>query len=132
MGSLKARIKHAFAVDPPGAQPPTPEQQVPVEWICRLAARKHLTTPAVLALEMCRPLNWVFAQGMHVTQPAVWALTPERIFTHYRSFAGYLENRGSIEYMLRRVEHWETHFKALESGEAPPAGNAAEDDGQID
>jgi hypothetical protein len=128
VGSLKAKIKHAFAVDPPGSAEPTPEQQVPVDWMCQLAARKHMTTPALIALEMCRPLNWIGAQSLHFFRPAVWAVTPERLFANYKNFASFLENRGSIDYMLRRVEHWETHFKALESGESAPEDATDEHD----
>ena len=128
MGSLKAKLRHAFAVDPPGKAEPTPQQQVPVDWLCKLASRKHLTTPALVTLEMCRPLNWMFAQVMHIFQPAVWAITPQKLFASYKSFAGFLENRGSIEYMLHRVEHWEEHFQALEAKEAEPAAGDAADE----
>ncbi|UCD76614.1 MAG: hypothetical protein JSV91_06750 [Phycisphaerales bacterium] len=107
-------LKHAFAIDPPEPAEPTPEQQAPIDWMCSLAARKHLTTPAWMALQICRPLNWVGAMTMHFLSPAVWAITPDRLFKNYRSFAGYLEHRGSIDYMVRRLEHFEAHYQELE------------------
>ena len=107
-------LKHAFAVDPPEPARPTPEEQVPVDWMCRLAARKHMTTPAWMALQVCRPLNWVGAMTMHFLSPAVWALAPNKLFSNYKTFAGYLENRGSIDYMVRRLEHFEAHYQEME------------------
>jgi hypothetical protein len=114
---LKEQIRHAFAVDRPGPAEPTPPQREPVDWLCKLAARKSLTGPALVALELCRPLNWVFAQGMHFFRPGVWAVTPDRFFARYRSFAEFLEHRGSIEYMVRRVEQFEQELAAREREE---------------
>ena len=126
---LKDQIRHAFAVDRPGPAEPTPPQREPVDWVCRLAARKSLTGPALVALELCRPLNWVFAQGMHFFRPGVWAVTPDRFFTRYRSFAEFLEHRGSIEYMVRRVEQFEQELAAREKGiRAGQAGCVSEED----
>ena len=107
-------LKHAFAVERPGPVEPTPEEQVPVDWMCSLAARKHMTTPAWMTLQVCRPLNWFGSMTMHFFSPAVWALAPDKLFSNYKSFAGYLENRGSIDYMIRRVEHFEAHYQRLE------------------
>lgn len=119
-------LKHAFAIDPPGPAEPTPDEQVPVDWMCSLAARKHMTTPAVIALELCRPLNWVAAQGLHFARPAVWAVTPDKLFSNYKHFAGYLENRGSVEYMIRRVEHFEAHYSKLEQQAKQKTGREAQ------
>ena len=52
MGELKAKLKHAFAVDEPGAAEPTPEQQPAVDWFCRQVSRRRLTVPGLVALEM--------------------------------------------------------------------------------
>jgi len=124
VGALKDKLKHAFAVDPPGPAEPTTEEQAPVDGLCRLAARKSLTGPALVVLELCRPLNWVFAQGMHFFRPGVWAVTPDRFFTKYKALAGFLEQRGSIEYMVRRVEHFEQELAAREQGERAGRGGS--------
>jgi hypothetical protein len=114
VGELKRKLKHAFAIDEPGPAEPTPEERVPVDGLCRLAAGKSLTGPALVALELCRPLNWVFAQGMHFLRPGVWAVAPERFFRRYKALSEFLEHRGSIEYMVRRVEHFEQELAARE------------------
>ena len=120
MSSLKDRIRQAFAIDPPGPAEPTAAQEPSVDWLCRLAARKHMTTPAIVALEMCRPLNHLGAMTLHFFSPAVWAVTPEKLYGNYRQFAGFLEQRGSIDYMIHRIEQWEEQFHRLETARAMP------------
>ena len=117
-------LKHAFAVDPPGPAEPTPRQRAPVDWLCRLAARKHMTTPAIVTLEVCRPLNYVGSMGLRFLQPAAWAVMPGQLFRNYTEIASFLEHRGSIEYMIRRVEHWEAELKRIESARDDAGGGA--------
>ena len=97
-------LKHAFAVDKPGPAEPTPAQRPAVERVCREIVRRRLSTPALFALEMVRPLNYVGAQAMHVFAPFVSVLTESR---WHREFASFLEHRGSIEFICRRIEDLE-------------------------
>ena len=112
MGSMRDGLRHAFAVDPPGPATPTPEQQPAVDWLCRQVAKRHLTTPGLIALEMSRPLNFVFAQGMHFFSPGVWALFRPQRYEDYTHFAVFMEHRGAMEYLERRIEHFEAQFEA--------------------
>ena len=69
-----------------------------------LAARvvRHgLTVPAVLFLESVKPLNMVGAQTLHFVSPMLGPLMPG---WRVDEFAQFLEDRGSIEYLLRRIE----------------------------
>ena len=118
--SLRDKFKHAFAVDAPGAAEPTPQQEIPVDWLARQVARRHLTTPGLIALEMVRPLNWVFAQGMHLTEPAVWAVSPRALYDHYTNLAAFLEQRGSIEHLCRRIEQLEAEFTGRQRAQDAP------------
>ena len=120
-------LKHAFAVDPPGPAEPTAEQQRPVDWVCRQVARRRLTTPGLIALEMSRPLNFVAAQMMHVLSPGVWALLRRQSHEDYKHFAAFLERRGSIEYLARRIEHFEADFEKREK--TPPMSPAGGEGG---
>jgi hypothetical protein len=122
VGELKSKLKHAFAIEEPGPTEPTPAQRAPVDWMCDLAARKHMTTPACMALQICRPLNWLVAMTLHFFSPAVWAVAPDRLFRHYRSFAGYLEHRGSIDFMIRRIEQMEADYDEKERQARPKTG----------
>ena len=110
MGSLRSKLKHAFAVDAPGAVEPTEQQRPAVEWICTQIAKRHLSTPGLIFFEMVRPLNYLGAQVMHFTRPGVWAIAPRHIYGGYIHFAEFLEQRGSLEYMCRRIEELEAEY----------------------
>jgi hypothetical protein len=77
-------------------------------------ARRHLTTPGLVALELARPLNYLIAQGMHFAEPGVWALAPPRVRRGYQHFASFLERRGSLDYMCRRIEELEQQYQEIE------------------
>ncbi|MHC4219776.1 MAG: hypothetical protein ACYSU7_15150 [Planctomycetota bacterium] len=114
MTSLKQKLRHAFAVDPPGPATPTAEQKEVVDSFCRWFARRHLTTPGLILLEISRPLNWVVAQAGHFFSPGVWAVTPEQTHRGYQHFVSFLESRGSIEHLARRIEHFEQEYERME------------------
>ena len=97
-------LKHAFAVDPPGSATPTPRQAEIVDRVCREVVCRRLTTPALITLEMCRPLNFVAAQVVLFFDPMVRAVTAA---DGPREFATFLEHRGSIDYLVSRIEAWE-------------------------
>ncbi len=111
---MRPWLRHAFAVDPPGPAQPTLAQQPSVDWACTQVARRRLTTPGLIALEMSRPLNYIAAQAMHFFQPGVWAVVKQRTYRDYVAFSEFLERRGSIEYLAQRVEHFEAQFTRLE------------------
>jgi hypothetical protein len=94
-------LKHAFATDPPGPAQPTEAQRLVVEKVCREVVRRRLTAPVGVALEMCRPLNFVSAQLLHVLQPFLAVLTDTAA---YDAFAAFLEQRGSVDYIAERLE----------------------------
>ena len=98
------RLRHAFAVDPPGPVEPTPRQAELVDRLCREVVRRRLTTPALILLEMCRPLNFVTAQAIHFFDPLIRAVTDA---DGHREFAKFLENRGAIDCLARRIEEIE-------------------------
>jgi len=82
-----------------------------VDWFCREVSRRHLTTPALIALEMSRPLNFVASQALQFFAPAVWAVARQQTHADYISFAAFLERRGSIDHLARRIEHFEEIFE---------------------
>ena len=115
-------LKNAFAIEDPGAFEPTNHQKEVVEKVCREVARRHLVTPALLFLEMSRPLNYIGSQAMQFFSPIVGVVLDTR---GYRAFADFLEHRGSIDYMCRRLEDLEgecsskeRHDAEADSGEA--------------
>lgn len=120
---LVSRLKHAFAVDPPGPAEPTPAQQPAIDRVCREIARRRLSTVGLIGLEMSRPLNYLGAQLLHVAAPGVWAIVQEQTYESYMNFTAFLERRGSIDYLCRRIEHFEQEYERSER-EAAAAANA--------
>jgi hypothetical protein len=126
---MREKLKHAFAVDPPGPAEPTADEREVVDAFCRWFAKRHLTTPGLILMEISRPLNWIAAQAGHFFSPGVWAVTPEQVHEKYLAFIGYLEKRGSIEYIARRIEHFEHEYERLErerADGAPPDADGGE------
>lgn len=112
-------LKQAFAVDAAGAAAPTPAQQPAVDWVCTQIAKRHLTTPSLIALEMCRPLNWLGAQAMQFARPGVWAIASQLTYRDYVHFTEFLEHRGSVDHLARRVEYFESEFTRLQKDGQP-------------
>ncbi len=99
--SLREALKHAFHVDPPGAAEPDERTADIVDRVCRSIVKRGMSTPALMALEMSRPLNFVAAQAMHIVQPAAELVLDTESF---KQFALFLEQRGSIEYLCDRLQ----------------------------
>lgn len=98
---MLAWLKHAFAVDAPGPAEPTVHQAEVIDRVCRAIVARRLTIPAVVALETARPLNYVTAQAAVFLEPVVASVVSAE---GYREFAKFLERRGAVEYIVRRIE----------------------------
>jgi hypothetical protein len=94
-------LKHAFAVDPQGAAEPNDAQRLVIDRLCAEVVRRRMTAPALLALEMGRPLNYVSAQLLHFFQPFLAIIADTAA---YEQFASFLEQRGSAEYIAARLD----------------------------
>ena len=103
-------LKHAFAIDSPEQIKPNETQRALVEKLCAEVVRRRLTAPALLMLEMSRPLNYVSAQFLHFLQPFATVLADKN---EYENLTLFLEQRGSIDYVCGRIE-------ALEAGANKP------------
>jgi hypothetical protein len=101
--SWQEEFKKAFAVDKPGEAEPSKHLAEIVEKVAKAVARRRMTTPALMALEMGRPLNFVAAQAIHFFRPIISVVLDTR---DIKEFATFLEQRGSVEYLCRRLEHW--------------------------
>jgi hypothetical protein len=106
-------IKHAFAVDPPAPAEPGPLAAEWVDRVCRRASRYRMTTPALMAMEMSRPFSYMASQAMHFAEPAATVWINGEL---YGQVARFFEQRGSVEYVCRRLE-------ALESEKNQPTSN---------
>ena len=114
-------LKHAFAVDAPGTAEPTMEQRGAADAVCREIVRRRLTTPALLFLEMSRPLNYLGAQALHFFAPFVSVLTTG---DGHRHFARFLEQRGSVDFLCARLEQLEAEAKQNTRANRDDAGQS--------
>jgi hypothetical protein len=117
MSNLRAKLKHAFAVESETDFEPTEKQREVVDRLAKEVARRRMTTPALLFLEMSRPLNFIASQIMHYFQPIISAVLDTG---GYQAFAEFLEHRGSVQYLCRRIEHFERNYEAAEAEPKTP------------
>ncbi len=118
-------FKNAFAVDPPGPTEPTESQAEVVDWVCLQIVKRHLTTPALITLEMSRPMNFIGSQVMRFLEPFISAILMTHGRKGYDEFAAFLEHRGSLDFMCRRIEELEAEYEKKESGKVEESGRAA-------
>jgi hypothetical protein len=120
-------FRKAFAVDPPGEAEPTEALAEIVDTAAKAVVRRNMTTPALMALEMGRPLNFVASQAIHFFRPIISVVLDTQAINE---FATFLERRGSVEYLCRRLEHWSQVGPDAEDPEgAPDASSAPADRG---
>jgi hypothetical protein len=117
-------FRHAFALDPPGPAEPTEAERPIVDRVCLEVVRRHLTTPALFFLEMSRPLNSLAAAAIHFFTPLLSVLVTG---DEHRRFAEFLDRRGSIEHLCRRIEQLECKAEAAEASGVPVVPRSPDD-----
>jgi hypothetical protein len=117
-------IRHAFALDPPGPAEPTEAERPVVDRVCLEIVRRHLTTPALIFLEMSRPLNSLAANAIHFFSPILSVLVTG---DEHRRFAEFLDRRGSIDHLSRRIEQLEQKAQSAEASGVPVAPRSPND-----
>ena len=100
-------FKEAFGVDSESMIKPTKIQKKALDALCRGIIRRGLTTPAIIGVEMGRPLNFLGSQTMHFFTPLISAFVPADQWT---AVADFLENRGSIDWIRNRIEELESEM----------------------
>lgn len=72
-----------------------------IDHLARRAAQMHLTAPAILFLEMNKPLAYVGAQMLWATQPFLSAWLDR---DDIRDFALLLEDPAGVELLIQKLE----------------------------
>lgn len=109
----KGWLKHAFHVEPASSIEPSEIQKEALDKLCRGIIRRGLVTPAVIGVEMGRPLNFVGSQTMHFFTPLISAFVPTK---SWKAVAEFLEHRGSVDWIRNRIEELEIEMdKSKES-----------------
>ena len=119
----KAKLRHAFAIDDPEDFEPTDRERELVRKICREVVRRRMTTPALMLLEMSRPLNSLGAQARHFFKPFGSVLVDPKA---WEDFAAFVEKRGSVEFVCRSIED-EVAAEAESGDSSPGRDDAAEE-----
>ncbi|MAC19067.1 MAG: hypothetical protein CMJ23_05185 [Phycisphaerae bacterium] len=113
------RVRHAFAVEDADAFVATEAEADVAGRICREVVRRRMTMPATMLLEMSRPLNYLGAQALHFFTPFATILVDARA---WETFAGFVERRGSVEYMIRLIDE-------CEAAHVPVGGDPGSEEG---
>ena len=93
--------RHAFALDPSGPAEPSPAEHDVVDRLLQEIVRRRMTTPALIFFESAPSMNYVASQTMVFLAPFARVLVSTG---GYDRFTEFLERRGSVEYMIRRLE----------------------------
>jgi len=111
-------LQHAFDTSGPD-EAPTAAQTELVEKLCQEVVRRGLALPALVFLEMSRPLNRLSAQALHFLAPMLEmfkgtppAQSPPVLDTSpaakpsaaHELLAQFLERSDSVEYLCCRIE----------------------------
>ena len=99
-GGLRAWFRNAFSMD--AYQEPLTEREC--EMLARIAqatVRRGMTVPALLFLEIGKPLNYIGSQAMAFFEPIVKSLFTS---VEYSELRRILERRESVEVLMRLIE----------------------------
>jgi hypothetical protein len=84
-----------------------------IDKIASAVVARRMETPAILFLEMHKPLSFIASQGLVVSSPFVAPLVG---IDNVQLAVKLLEDRENVERVIRRIEE-----KALEHGRRKPA-----------
>lgn len=77
------------------------ETQQVIDEIASAIVKRRLETPAVLFLEMHKPISYIAGQGLIVAMPVLGPmLGPERM----AKFSRLLQKRENVERLIQRIE----------------------------
>ena len=83
---------------------PQDEQRELLEKIARQVVKRRLTAPAILFLEMCKPLNFLGSQVLIALNPFVQAVFNT---AEYQKFALIIEKDANVELLIRLMEEFD-------------------------
>lgn len=83
---------------------PQDEQRELLEKIAMQVVKRRLTAPAILFLEMCKPLNFLGSQVLIALNPFVQAVFNT---TEYQKFALIIEKDANVDLLIRLIEEFD-------------------------
>lgn len=112
-------------------QPVSPEeisQERKEEIISKLAkgiVKRRMTAPAIMFLESIKPINYIGSQLLIFLEPVILAIFP---ISQYREVAVILEERDSIEHIIRAIENYDDEAIEAEKAEKKSAKTKSKND----
>lgn len=98
-------IKHAFAMRGESYEDLNDKEKELLDKLAKGIVVRGLTTPSIMFLESIKPLNFLGSQAMLFFRPIVASIFPT---TSYDLMEAILEKRQSIEWLIVRIEEFET------------------------
>ncbi|MBI1926709.1 hypothetical protein HYR99_21010 [Candidatus Poribacteria bacterium] len=80
---------------------PQDGQQTLLERVARQVVKRRLTVPAILFLEVCKPLNFLGSQALIAFNPFVGSIFNT---ADYQKFALVIEKDANVELLIRLIE----------------------------
>ena len=117
-------LKHAFDTSGPD-EPPSAAQLELADKLCHEVVRRGLAIPALVFLEMSRPLNRLSSQAIHFLAPVLGMFKnnsaeqnspavdtppesiPDKPAATHELLAQFLERPDSVEYLCQRIDSLE-------------------------
>jgi hypothetical protein len=108
-----AFLRDMFSMGPKREEnePLTPHQEEILTKIAQKVVHWKMSVPAILFLESAKPLNYVGSQMMAFFEPMFQAVFSWKDYDEVRSM---MEERGTIERLLQRIEKLDTEAQAKE------------------
>ena len=104
INSLKARWRHAFALEDPAAGWSEDERAL-AERLAEFIVRRRMGAAASMALEACRPLNFLGSQALTFLAPFATLVFSR---DEYQRFTRMLERRQSIDLLAEAIAQRES------------------------
>ena len=100
LSGLKARVQHAFAVEPAG-EPLSAEDVALLERVAAAVVEREMTVPAMMFLESVGPMNFLGSQALHFFTPILEVVFPQR---DVERVALLLERRDTLSRLAALIE----------------------------
>lgn len=104
INSLKAQWRHAFALEDPAVGWSEDERAL-VERLAEFIVRRRMGAAAAMALEACRPLNFLGSQALVFLAPFATLVFSR---TEYQRFTRMLECRQCIDLLAEAIAQRES------------------------
>lgn len=102
--NLKAQWRHAFALEDPAAGWSEDERAL-VERLAEFIVSRRMGAAAAMALEACRPLNFLGSQALAFLAPFATLVFSR---TEYQCFTRMLERRQCIDLLAEAIAQRES------------------------